>query len=168
MLTKRPDSRHQLKPFTAQDYSLLMDWVTDEEFNLLWGGPVYQFPLTLHQIERHVSRPEVHPYLFQAAGQTKGYIELYQSSPKHCRLCRVLVANESDRGKGYGRMLLDMAVEKAESEFGAEVVSLSVFEHNFRAVNCYRGMGFEIYQADRATRVFNGEPWTLLQMKKLL
>lgn len=36
MLIKRPGSRYQLKPFTAQDYSLLMDWVTDEEFNLLW------------------------------------------------------------------------------------------------------------------------------------
>ncbi|WP_120511221.1 GNAT family N-acetyltransferase [Photobacterium salinisoli] len=168
MLIKRPGSRYQLSPFTAQDYSLLMDWVTDEEFNLLWGGPVYQFPLTIEQIEKHIARPEVHPYLFQVEGQTKGYIELYQSAPKHCRLCRVLVANESDRGKGYGRMLLDMAVEKAEFEFGAEVISLAVFEHNFRAVNCYRGMGFETYQADRATRVFNGEPWTLLQMKKLL
>ncbi|GAB6262142.1 GNAT family N-acetyltransferase [Photobacterium sp. CCB-ST2H9] len=168
MFTERLKSRYQLEPFTPQDYSLLIDWIADEEFNLLWGGPVYQFPLTVDQIEHHVSRPEIHPFLFHVAGQVKGYVELNQKHPKRCRLCRVLIVNESDRGKGYGRALVEAALEKARVEFGAEEVSLAVFEHNFSAVSCYRGAGFDIYQADQAIRVFEGQPWTLLQMRKQL
>ncbi|QUJ66390.1 GNAT family N-acetyltransferase [Photobacterium sp. GJ3] len=166
MFNERLKSRYQLEPFTEKDHALLIDWVMDEEFNLLWGGPLYQFPLTTEQISNHVSRPEIHPFLFTVAGQVKGYVELCDKQQNQCRLCRVLIASESERGHGYGKIMIELAIDVAKTKLAAEEISLAVFEHNFRAISCYRALGFEIYQADQASRVFQGQPWTLLQMKK--
>ncbi|MGB5120359.1 MAG: hypothetical protein WBO13_05125, partial [Vibrio fluvialis] len=51
-----------LTPFTAADYPQLIGWIDSDELNYLWGGPNYQFPLTVEQIEAHCAQPQVHPF----------------------------------------------------------------------------------------------------------
>ena len=79
----------QLIAFTQQDYEQLVSWIPDEEFNLLWGGPLYDWPITIEQVEAHQQKPEVASFLLVDGDDTVGFIELFKITDDHYRLCRV-------------------------------------------------------------------------------
>lgn len=126
-----------LIPFEMKHYPLLIDWVSDEEFSLLWGGPCYSWPITVEQISAHQARTEVSSFILVSDKNKIGFIELFKVNERHYRLCRVLVAVENSRGKGLGKQLVSLAMDRAKNEFGADKVSLGVFEKNERAISCY-------------------------------
>lgn len=157
-----------LEHFCTNDYNLLINWIPSEEFNYLWSGPIYKYPLTEQQIIEHVERSEVTPLLLKDNDKSIGYIELLQESRTSYRLCRVLIGEKSQRGKGYGKVLVELAVGYANSILNAKTVNLAVFEHNQKAINCYQSLGFEETGREGGLRSFNGEYWTLLYMSKSL
>ncbi len=57
-------------------------------------------------------------------------------------LCRIYLKKES-WGKSFGSILLNKCVEEAEKR-DADVIWLSVWEHNQRAIQFYERQGFEI------------------------
>ena len=157
-----------LVPFEDSDCELLASWIITAEFNMLWGGPRYQWPLTREQILQHHSDLAVHPFMVTADRQKIGFIELYQRAEQEVRLCRVLIAQHSARGQGLGRLLIRQAVEHARCRLGARFVSLAVFERNEAAFNCYRAEGFQIVRRDTDARQFAGDVWPLIYMAKQL
>lgn len=155
----------QLVAFQPKDYSLLIDWIDSEAFNLLWGGPIYQWPLTLKQIDTHLSRDDVSPLILIADGLIVGYIELFRVSDDEYRLCRVLVVDKNSRGKGYGKQLVQRSVEYIREHFTAKSISLAVFEHNESAVGCYQSLGFMSEKTEHYQPGFTDRPWPLLHMR---
>lgn len=156
----------QLIPFTTAHYDLLIQWIPDQEFNYLWGGPAYQWPLDAEQISQHVAHKSVYPYLFIDEGEPAGYIELIQTSKRKFRICRVLIARPESRGKGRGAILMRMVMDKATDEFKAKEFELSVFEHNKNAVSCYRRLGFTTFSMEPINHDQSGfESWIRHKMK---
>ena len=51
--------------------------------------------------------------------------------------------DEAERGKGYGRALMDAAAEHVRG-LGAEVLSLNVFGHNHVAHALYDALGYVV------------------------
>lgn len=156
-----------LEHFSSKDYNLLINWIPSEEFNYLWSGPIYKYPLTEQQIIEHVTRPEVTPFLLKNNDKSIGYIELFQESRTSYRLCRVLIGDKSQRGKGYGKVLVELAIGYAKTVLNAKMLNLAVFEHNKKAINCYQSLGFEETGKEEGLRSFNGEYWILLYMSKV-
>ncbi len=154
--------------FESKDYSLLIDWIDSEEFNLLWGGPIYQWPLTLKQIDTHLSREDVSPLILIEGGLILGYIELLRVSEDEYRLCRVLVVDQNSRGRGIGKQLVQRSVDYIREHFTAKSVSLAVFEHNQSAVGCYQSLGFQTEKLENYQPEFTDETWVLLQMRLML
>jgi len=154
-----------LDKFIERDYPQLISWISSEEFNYLWGGPVYKYPLTIKQITAHVSKAEVTPLMLRDNELEIGYIELHRESESTYRLCRVLIADESVRGKGYGKVLVNLAIDHAKKAFNATTINLAVFEHNQNAVNCYQSLGFNVIRKEAGLRSFNGDRWNLLYME---
>ncbi|MGF1761433.1 GNAT family N-acetyltransferase [Photobacterium sagamiensis] len=157
-----------LETFTAMDYDVLVNWIPNEEFNYLWGGPAYEYPLTEQQIITHVSRPEVTPFILKYEEKNIGYIELLKESQTTYRLCRVLIGDKSQRGKGHGKVLVELAIDYAKTVLNAKKINLAVFGHNQKAINCYQSLGFEVTGKDTASRSFGGQNWTSLYMEKAL
>lgn len=155
-----------LEKFTTMDYALLVNWISTEEFNYLWGGPIYEYPLTEQQIITHVTRPEVTPFILRHGDKNIGYIELLQESQTTYRLCRVLIGDKAQRGKGYGKVLVELAIDHAKSVLDAKKVNLAVFGHNKRAITCYQSLGFKVTNEETDLRIFNDQNWTLLYMTK--
>jgi len=54
----------------------------------------------------------------------------------------VRIGNEADRGKGYGKRALALAVNFAWNHLNLHRLSLTVFAHNARAIASYRAVGF--------------------------
>jgi RimJ/RimL family protein N-acetyltransferase len=158
----------QLIPFTDDDYTLLISWIPNEVFNLHWGGPLYDWPLTIEDIERHQKCEEVTSFILESNGEKVGFIELVKESDGIYRLCRVLISEQTGRGRGTGKKLVKLALDYAQRERAAKKVKLGVFEHNLQAIKCYRSVGFQITASEKQFHKFNGQWWPLLRMEMVL
>ncbi|EGU36780.1 GNAT family N-acetyltransferase [Vibrio scophthalmi] len=153
--------------FETDDFQQLIEWISSEELNYLWGGPAYSYPLDDAQILSHCSKSEVFPYIYRIDGKNAGFVELYKESHDQMRVCRVFVANQF-RGQGISKMILLELIDKAKVEFHAQSLSLGVFSHNDAAMNCYESLGFLVVSVESGSRMFNGVAWDLVRMEKRL
>lgn len=53
-----------------------------------------------------------------------------------------VIVDSEKRGRGYGKVMMRMAVSYAFDYLGAETVTLGVFVDNLPAYRCYRAAGF--------------------------
>ncbi len=157
----------RLEQFSEQHYDFLISWIHSEEHMYLWSGPTYSYPLDCAQVKAHCSKPEVNPFIVFNDAQPIGFTELYKVTQRHYRICRVIVAKEY-RGQGLSKIMLNLIIDKALTDFGAWKLSLGVFERNRIAQNCYRDLGFKVRSVDRQSRIVNGEAWPLITMEKSL
>ena len=154
----------QFVTFQLKDYSLLIDWIDSAECNLLWGGPKYQYPLTLEQISDCLCNDDVTPMVLTLDDTVVGYIELFRVSDSEYRLCRVLIVDRNSRGKGYGKQLVQRAVDYIKASSAVTTISLAVFEHNHSALSCYQSIGFLSAKVEQYQSEFCEEPWVLHHM----
>lgn len=88
-------------------------------------------------------------YLATDGGETVGYAQLKVGVPTECiedpaPMCLARIYLEkSATGRGYGATLMRKCLESAV-EKGGELIWLSVWEENKRAIAFYRKFGFEI------------------------
>ncbi len=156
-----------LLPFEEEHYPYLVEWIDDKKINYLWGGPAYQYPLTLEQIASHCDQDKYHPFLFIHQGEPAGYVELFHEKENEYRICRVLISH-AWRGRGLANVMLQELMDKAESEYACKRLGLGVFQHNTSAIKCYQSLGFEVVALETGIRQFQGEDWALLFMEKWL
>ena len=155
----------KLIPFTPDDYALLVSWIPDEVFNFQWCGPLYKWPLTTEQIKHHGQSKDVTSFIVESQGKKIGFVELIRESDDIYRLCRVLIAEQTARGSGVEEKLLQLAIDHAQSRFGAKKIKLSVFEQNIQAIKCYLSLGFKITASEKKSHKFRGQWWPLLRME---
>ena len=81
---------------------------------------------------------------------------------KYARFCdtpeaRFVIVDDSKRGKGYGKQMLQLAILKAKQDFGAQKITLGVFDNNPSVLHCYESVGFVVTGTDTyAIEVKNG------------
>lgn len=71
--------------------------------------------------------------------------------------------DDTKRGKGYGKQMLQMVIKKAKEEFGVQKITLGVFDNNPSAFHCYDSLGFKVIGTD--TYLIDGEEWTGKEME---
>lgn len=69
-------------------------------------------------------------------------------------------------GRGYGKNMLKLGLKYAKEIFGADKVSLGVFENNAPAYYCYKAIGFEdVPQNEIEKYTVMGEEWNCLELE---
>jgi RimJ/RimL family protein N-acetyltransferase len=137
-----------LERFTNEDFKRFISWIDNESFMYQFAGPIFTFPLTVDQLEDYVS--DKNRKVFRVVNQTTknviGHCEINRidSKNKNARLCRILIADENDRNKGFGAMIIDELLKIGFGELGLHRIDLGVFEFNKSAINCYKKCGFKI------------------------
>ena len=97
-------------------------------------------------------------------GKIVGHIMLrYPDPSKTVIRFGFVIVDDQLRGKGYGKQMLQLAIQKAKNEFGAKKITLGVFDNNPSALHCYESVGFKITGAD--TYLIDGEEWTEKEME---
>jgi len=157
----------KLSEFHGSDIPQLIEWISSEELNYLWGGPTYTFPLTPEQVHAHCSKEEVFAYMLDMDGEHAGFVELYKIEDAHYRICRVFIAN-AYRGKGLSKSMLTLLIDKARLDYSATKLSLAVFAHNRIARNSYESLGFQSVETEIGSRWVAGSRWDLIRMEKQL
>ena len=74
-----------------------------------------------------------------------------------------VIVSPEIRGKGYGRKMLELAIDYAKKEFGAKKITLGVFENNPKAQHCYESLGF-VPVSQKTVNIMN-TGWVCIDME---
>ncbi len=99
-------------------------------------------------------------------GKVVGHIMLrYPDSSNTVIRLGFVIVDDNLRGKGYGKQMLQLAIQKAKNVFGAKKMTLGVFDNNPSAFHCYESVGFKVIGTE--SYLIDGEEWTGKEMEIL-
>lgn len=171
------NSALKLEDFSREDFGWLAAQFDTPRLLMLWGGTGFDYPLCEKQIaalhEGSLAEPPVRK-MFKAvdaaSGVNVGYVELDRINYRNhsAVLSRVLIGAAALRGKGLGREMVDLAVERGFTELGLHRIELFAFDFNKAAISCYEKCGFvrEGFHTE-ARRAPDGEYLNIVSMALL-
>jgi RimJ/RimL family protein N-acetyltransferase len=155
-----------VEPFDEKDSDRLISWIDSEEMLMQFSGPGFHFPLTRQQLL--LNREDENRYAYKLVAippnEIIGYAEIYLHEEKTAILSRIIIGEQSYRGKGLCKQIINHLLAISFNRLGAERAVLHVFDGNIPAVKCYKGVGFEINESKLKKRELQEETWTALQM----
>lgn len=137
-----------------EDLKKFIEWNVNKsaDYLLQWAGTLYSYPLTLAQVENYFqnevkkdnSNIIVYKIRLINTGEIIGSIELREvdKDNKVGRICRFLIGEENNRGKGIGTKVLKEAIKIGFEDIKFEKITLGVFDINQNAIRCYENTGF--------------------------
>lgn len=160
----------RLRPFRTPDAKEIITWTKEpEEFYKWSAGILGDFPVSEKRLLEAVSGREANTKYFPlTAFDENGLAGFFTirtpgEDDKKVRFGYVIV-NPSMRGKGYGKEMLKLGLKFAFDVYGAEEVSLGVFDNNKPAYYCYKSVGFE-ENGKREEYTLAGEKWLDIEME---
>ena len=161
----------ELEPFTSNDFDRLIGWVKDEAFLYQFAGPVFHFPLDHKQLEKYIEEKNRKIFRVKYTEHNKiiGHAELNDINQIHkkARISRILIGDETYRGKGLGKQLIQKILITAFLELDLHRVDLGVFDFNKGAIACYESCGLKKEGLLRETFKFQDKFWSVYNMSIL-
>ena len=164
----------KLRPYKAEDSQIICGWVKDEKTLFQWSADrIGKFPLQGNELNENYAERKAGEDFFPltAIDEMENVIgHLFVLIPDvnvktTVRFGFVIVSPEV-RGKGYGRKLLELAIEYAKKELKANRVTLGVFANNPKAQACYEAVGFKPF-SKRVMKIL-GTDWECIDMELIL
>lgn len=155
-----------LQPFDIHDAPELIANIKDKRSLLQFAGPMYSFPLTADQLEIDLS--DENRTLFKIIDgenqNTIGHAQIFLKE-KTFLLGRILIWDENNRGKGYGKKVMQELLKYGFSNFNRELAELNVYDWNTGAIECYKKVGFSIDPEVKNEAKIDNETWVSINMK---
>jgi RimJ/RimL family protein N-acetyltransferase len=155
-----------LRPFTINDAPIILSWIKDKTVFRKWSADRYPtFPPKPEDMVAQYESDVIFPFTaIDDKGKIVGHIILrYPDPSKTVIRFGFVIVDDQLRGRGYGKQMLQLAIQKAQQEFGAKKITLGVFDNNPSAFHCYESVGFKVICADCYT--IDGEEWTEKEME---
>ena len=166
------------RPYKSQDAKTIISWIKDERALRLWSSARYgAYPVTAEDMNYKYldcngdcAEPDnFYPMTAVSEEGIVGHLILrYTDADKKVIRIGFVIVDDSKRGRGYGKQMIQMAIRYAFDILQAEKVTLGVFENNPSAYYCYKAAGFEeIKQEKQYVYEFEGEQWNCIEMEIL-
>ena len=155
-----------LRPFAIDDAPVILSWIKDLSAFRKWSADRYPaFPPKPEDIIAQYASDNIFPYTaIDDDGNIVGHIMLrYPDSSKNVIRFGFVIVDNQLRGKGYGKQMLQLAIQKAIKEYGAKKITLGVFDNNPSAFHCYESVSFKVIGTD--SYLIDGEEWTGKEME---
>ena len=155
-----------LRPFTINDAPIILSWIKDETAFRKWSADRYPvYPPKPEDMVVQYAADNVFPFTaINNDGKVVGHIMLrYPDSSKAIIRFGFVIVDDLLRGKGYGKQMLQLAIQESKEEFGAKKITLGVFDNNPSAFHCYESVGFKVIGTD--SYQIDGEKWTGKEME---
>ncbi|MCQ1529922.1 GNAT family N-acetyltransferase [Lutispora saccharofermentans] len=166
----------KLDLFEKEDLKRIIEWNANKSADdlLQWAGPMYNYPLTLVQVENYflneVEKDNSNIFVYKIqlinTGEIIGTIELREvdENNKIGKICRFLIGEENIRGRGVGTEVLKEILRIGFEDLKFEKITLGVFDFNQSAIKCYENAGFtKVKFTENARKSSNGY-WNLYEM----
>ena len=155
----------KLSPFEQPDFERFKSWIVSEELLAQFAGSIFNYPVTDEQLWEYSNDSRRIPFkvVSTKTDDILGHCEL---NFEHAlpRLSRILIADQTNRSKGIGKLVVHQMLEKLFIDKAFESADLNVFDWNKAAIRCYQQIGFVIAPETTFRQNTNGEIWTVLNM----
>lgn len=162
------------RDFAYTDADLILSWIDSERALRLWSADTYgEYPLnsadiiSRYELIRSNHGENVRIFMAEEDGVPAGHIVLRRlGDDKDTVRFGYIIVDSCIRGRGYGKKLLSLAEDYAIRCYGAQRLTLGVFENNLPAFKCYSSFGF-CECSDELVKI-GDESWKCLELEKLL
>ena len=151
----------RLRPYKAGDAQTITTWLKDEFALRQWSADRYgSYPITPADMNAYYDNEK-------DSGRSWGMRFPHADSLEELRLGFVIV-DDAQRGRGYGKEMLSLAVRYAFEFVGVQKVSLGVFENNTAALHCYEACGFRRVEREQVEQYrCMGEVWRCIELERI-
>ena len=160
----------KFRPYKEEDAKEILTWIKNEREFRLWSADRYKnYPITEEDINNNYieSKKTSNFYAFtlEDEGKIIGHLILrIPGENKEIIRLGYIIVDSSIRGKGYGKKLIEEAIEYAKNELGAKEINLGVFTNNEKALKCYKSIGFEEIAIEKNAYQFYDEQWDCVEL----
>lgn len=166
----------RLENIEKEDLKKIVEWNInrDADYLLQWAGPLYNYPLTLEELEAYYlksvekenSNTFIYKIILNNTNEMIGTLEIREvdSLNKIGRAGRILIGNDNNKGLGIGTMALNTLLDIGFTELMYEKITLGVFDFNVSAIKCYEKSGFVREKLTLKAREASNGYWNLLDM----
>lgn len=162
----------RIRPYKSEDSKVIAEWIRDEDVFIKWGGELFgDFPITKDVIDSKYrnnngdcAEPDnFYPWVAtNEDGRVVGhFIMRYINGDRKILRFGWVIVDDSIRGQGIGGRMIEAGLKYAFGIYGAEKVTIGVFENNDIAHNCYKRAGF------RDREVVDRKPFNVIEMEIL-
>ena len=166
----------KLRPYKLEDAKTIVSWIKDERALRKWSSDRYgEYPITAEDMNyKYIDcngdceEPDnFYPLTAADADGPVGHLILrYTNGEKTTIRLGFIIVDDTKRGMGYGKKMIQMAMQYAFDMLGAERLTLGVFENNPSAYYCYKAAGFcEIETEQNFVFEILGEKWKCIEME---
>lgn len=175
-LTSNGKSQLVLRPYKPGDAETIVSWIEDERALRKWSSDRYgAYPVTAEDINYKylecngdcMEADNFYPMTAVDANGPVGHLILrYTNAEKTTIRLGFIIVDDTKRGMGYGKRMIQMAMQYAFDMLGADKVTLGVFENNLSAYHCYKAAGFkEISVGQELIFEILGEKWKCIELE---
>ena len=159
----------KFRDYRKDDGNTIIKWIKNEEELFLWSANIYnKFPIKAEDINNFykecMKKSSFYPLTFIDNGKIVGHLILRNTDEKN-KIIRLgfIIIDPDLRGKGYGKELINQAIEYAKNGLKAKEIKLGVFENNISAYKCYKSIGFKEINKSEKIKIKN-EDWKCIEL----
>ena len=175
-LIKEPLEKLSIRPYKPQDAETIVSWIKDERALRKWSSDRYgAYPITAEDINYKYLKcngdceepDNFYPMTAVDANGPVGHLILrYTNKEKTIIRLGFIIVDDSKRGIGYGKRMIQMTMQYAFDMLKAEKITLGVFDNNPSAYYCYKAAGFkEIPMKKDIVFEILGEKWKCIELE---
>lgn len=160
----------RLRPYKACDAKTIISWIKDEISFHKWSADRFdKYPITENDINAYYNSFAYQDNFFEMTAFDEtgivGHITMrfIDEQNKIIRFGFIIV-DDTKRGKGYGKQMLQLAIQYAFHIIKAEKITLGVFDNNQSAYHCYKSVGFQDIEKIEFYSILN-EKWKCRELE---
>lgn len=160
----------RIRPYIPdKDYEYLSKWIDDERTHAYWCADRLPYPITPESFHDFLEKISIewtdNAYVAtENNGQVVGFFCYSVNTEINIGFLKFVIIDNAKRGNGYGKEMLNLALQYAFEITGATAVQLNVFDENTSAKHCYEKVGFVESNVDKGTFAYKDELWTRTNM----
>ena len=164
------DIELRLRPYMpSHDFDIIKNWITEPREHAMWCAGRTSFPIDRKDFQRLLDNIAVRcgdtPFIVtDSEGAPVGFFCYSMNTETNEGMLKFVMVDPSQRGRGYGRKMISLAVRYAFEFTGAEKVRLCVLSPNEGAKRCYESVGFGYCGTDADVLKYENESWDRCHM----
>lgn len=164
----------KLRNYKPEDSQIICSWIKDEKTLFQWSADrIGKFPLNGNELNESYAPCNIGKDFFPLTAVDENenvighmFIRIPDSNNKSVVRFGFVIVSSEIRGKGYGKAMLELAIDYTRKDLNATKITLGVFENNPNARHCYESVGF--IPVRKETINIQNTDWVCIEMEKQL
>lgn len=158
-----------IKPYSSSYASTILSFTTDIESFYRWSaGVLGDYPIDEvkfnDRIKELKSSKLFYPYVVKLEDEVIGFFTLrYKEESANDLTIGFVIIDPKYRGFGYGKKMLELAINLAFNKYKSDGVNLRVFKDNIDAYKCYKSVGLKENGITDTYKIL-GKNWDVVEM----